>query len=140
MLESLYHRDIVDLARASRTRGRLAAPDRSARADNPLCGDRVTMDLALDGGGAIAAIGHLVRGCALCEAAAEAIAETAVGMEPADIAAARAGARSWLKGQAAAPPWGRLSLFAPVRDVPSRHECVLLPFAAAERALAGDGA
>ncbi|MDA1310166.1 MAG: iron-sulfur cluster assembly scaffold protein, partial [Proteobacteria bacterium] len=57
MLDALYQQEIIELSRKSRARGRLDAPDASARVDNPLCGDRVTIDLALDKG-RITAIGH----------------------------------------------------------------------------------
>ncbi len=58
MLDVLYQQEIIELSRKSRARGRLDAPDASARADNPLCGDRATIDLALDKG-RITAFGHL---------------------------------------------------------------------------------
>ena len=47
MSQALYHSTLVEHAQAGRARGRLAAPHRSATVDNPLCGDRVTIDLAL---------------------------------------------------------------------------------------------
>ena len=46
------------------------APTKSARRDNPLCGDRVTIDVRLDDSGKIAEIAHQVRGCLLCQASA----------------------------------------------------------------------
>lgn len=132
-LDGLYHRDIITLARRGRDRGRLDAPDRSARADNPLCGDRVTVDLDLEND-RIARIGHRVRGCALCEAAAEIIAERAVGTTACEVEAVRGALHDYLDGESGDPPWERLKVFAPVSRVPSRHECVLLPFDAVLRA------
>lgn len=133
MLDALYQEEIIDLARRSRARDRLDAPDASARADNPLCGDRVTMDLALTEG-RIDRVGHKVRGCALCEAASEIIAEAANGLGSSEIAAVEAATRAYLAGAEIDLPWGRLSVFEPVRAIKSRHDCVLLPFAAARRA------
>ncbi|MCY4590312.1 MAG: iron-sulfur cluster assembly scaffold protein [Alphaproteobacteria bacterium] len=133
-LDGLYHRDIITLARRGRDRGRLDAADRSARADNPLCGDRVTMDLDLDND-RIARIGHRVRGCALCEAAAEIIAEEAVGVTESEVAAVRSALQDYLGGESGDPLWEQLKIFAPVSRVPSRHECVLLAFDAVLRAL-----
>ena len=46
--------------------------------DNPLCGDRVTLDLNL-ADGRVREVGHKVRGCLLCQAAAAAIGERAPG-------------------------------------------------------------
>jgi nitrogen fixation NifU-like protein len=133
VLEALYQEEIIQLSRKSRERGRLEDPDASARVDNPLCGDRVTVDLSVEDG-RITAVGHRVRGCALCEAAAEIIAENAIGLNAEGFARSDAAARAYMSSADAEPPWGKLSIFAPVRDVKSRHECVFLPFTATLKA------
>lgn len=132
MNDALYHASIMERARAARARGRLEAPDRSAMRDNPLCGDRATIDVKLTSG-RIAAIGHKVRGCALCEAAADLAATAATGR---DVGAARALAAGITAMMAGGPaPLPEAEIFAPVRAHPSRHECVRLPFAALAEAL-----
>ena len=112
-------------------------PDRSVTLDNPLCGDRVTLDVALSGD-RISAIGHQVRGCLLCEAAAETIARQAPGKTRGELAEASAAVAALLKQGVAAPAgeWASLAAFAPVRNVKSRQDCVLLPFEALAKALA----
>lgn len=132
MSEALYQQAIMTRARAARTRGRLDAPDRSATRDNPLCGDRATVDVAL-AGGRIAAIGVKVRGCALCEAAADLAATAAAGMEPATAKTLVAGIGAMLAGGPA--PLPEAEIFAPVRAHASRHDCVKLPFATLAEAL-----
>src|SRR6516162_11673053 len=102
MSQALYHSTLVEHAQAGRGRGRLAAPHLSATVDNPLCGDRVTIDLAL-ADGRIAAVGHQVRGCLLCEAAAEIIADHAPGKTAAELAMAGAAAPAIVNEGAAAP-------------------------------------
>jgi len=47
MSDELYQARIVALAKSKAGAGKLAAPTRSARRDNPLCGDRVTIDVTL---------------------------------------------------------------------------------------------
>ena len=134
MLNRLYQDEIIALSRRSRGRGRLDAPQHTARVDNPLCGDRVIMDLSTVDG-AVSAVGHQVRGCALCEAAAEIIAENSVGMTVADVVSVGHGVRDYLRtGATDALVWPQLSVFEPVRDVTSRHDCVLLPFTAVRKA------
>ncbi len=137
MSEELYQAALVARAHAGRGRGRLAAPERSITLDNPLCGDRVTLDLHL-ADGRIAAVGHQVRGCLLCEAAAETIAAQAPGKTTAELAKATAAVTAMLKEGAAAPAgeWSSLAIFAPVHRVKSRQDCVLLPFEALGKALA----
>jgi len=80
MSDELYQARIVALAKSKAGAGKLAAPTKSARRDNPLCGDRVTIDVTLDGG-KIAEIAHQVRGCLLCQASAVALTATAVGRD-----------------------------------------------------------
>lgn len=139
MSEELYQAALVARAHAGRKRGRLAAPDRSMTLDNPLCGDRVTMDFGLVDG-RVAAVGHQVRGCLLCEAAAETIAMHAPGKSKAELAGAMAVVTALLKAGEPAPAgeWSSLEIFAPVHRVKSRQDCVLLPFEALTKALAPD--
>lgn len=133
MSEALYHAALVERARAAFGKGRLAAADASATVDNPLCGDRVTLDLKIDRG-AIAVIGHEVRGCLLCEAAAATIAEHLRGRTGADAKEAIAAARKLMKEGFLDPRWPCLEIFTPVHNAKSRRDCVLLPFEALERA------
>ena len=134
MSDRLYQERIVALAKAKTGAGKLAAPTKSARRDNPLCGDRVNIDVTLDDTGRIAEIAHQVRGCLLCQASASALASVAVGRDAASIADLRHDAERAIGreiGEAHEP----FSAFAPVREHRSRHECVLLPFEALEDAL-----
>ena len=133
MLDALYQQEIIELSRKSRARGRLDSPDASVRVDNPLCGDRATIDLALDKG-RITAIGLQIRGCALCEAAAEIIVENALGLGSEEMTTIERVTRGFLENNNTEHPWVRLSAFAPVRPIKSRHDCVLLPFTAVNRA------
>lgn len=138
MSDAFYDQAILQQARTATGAGRLAQPDGSAMIDNPLCGDRVTIDLTL-AEGKVASIGHLVRGCVLCEAAAALIAEKAPGQTPAALRDAAAAIRPMLR-DGAAPPWPELAMFTPVRAVRSRHDCVDLPFRALAAALDKAGA
>jgi nitrogen fixation NifU-like protein len=135
--EALYHEALVRLAREATGAGRLEAPQGSATLDNPLCGDRVTVEVCLREG-KIAALAHRVRGCVLCEAAASLLGRAAVGMAAVDVGEARARLAAML--HAGAPPpggaWAQMSVFAPVSAARSRHGCALLPFEALGEALA----
>ena len=78
MKDDLYQKAIVDLAKRARTMPRLENPDLSVTVDNPLCGDRVILDLTLKGD-VIEAVGHKTRGCLLCEAVSGLIIDRAPG-------------------------------------------------------------
>lgn len=134
MNDQLYQERIVALAKAKTGAGKLDEPTKSARRDNPLCGDRVTIDVRLDGQGKITEIAHRVRGCLLCQASASALAATAVGRDATGVGDLRLDAERALgrePGEAGEP----FSAFAPVAAHKSRQECVLLPFEALKDAL-----
>jgi len=130
MTEALYNAEIKRLAAAADRR--IAGAD-SVTLDTPLCGDRATIEVAI-ADGRIAAIGHAVKGCMLCKAAAAALAETVTGLTPEQALAVAAGFRHMIaeNGPAPAPLFEH---FLPVRAYRSRQACVLLPFHALETAL-----
>jgi nitrogen fixation NifU-like protein len=136
--EDLYQAALVRLARERAGAGRLEGPAGTATLDSPLCGDRVTVEVRL-AGGRVEALAHQVHGCVLCQASATLLARGAPGRTVAEVEAAR-GALAALLGEGTPvpeAPIGGLSVFAPVRAVPSRHACVLLPFDALRAAMAG---
>jgi nitrogen fixation NifU-like protein len=133
MSDELYQARIVALAKSKAGNGKLASPTKSARRDNPLCGDRVTIDVKLEDG-RIAEIAHQVRGCLLCQASAAALAGIAVGRDAAGIAELRHDAERAI-GREAGKAQEPFDAFEPVAGHKSRHECVLLPFEALKDAL-----
>lgn len=136
MSEALYQKAILDHARAAVGAGQLADPHGRATVDNPVCGDRVTFEVRLTGD-TIEGVAHKVRGCLLCEAAASVIAAKAVGLRTDQIRSVAEAVDRMIRNDGPLPPdWPELQAFMPVRAVRSRHECVLLPFRAADRALA----
>jgi len=134
MNQDIYKDAIVALAKAKTGAERLDNPDASVTVDNPLCGDRVTLDIKVTDG-VISDIGHRVRGCMLCEAAAAMIGQHAHGVATADVGAARIGLQAVLSGDTPTTSWAPVDDFAAVGGFKSRHECVLLPFEALEKAV-----
>jgi len=134
----LYHQAIVDAARRATGAGRLAHPDASVRVDNPLCGDRVSVDVVVVDA-RLGRIAHRVKGCVLCEAAASVLAANAVGMSAVDVAAVRNALEEALSHgfEPGALVWPDLQMFAPVAAHRSRRRCVALPFEALSAAMAG---
>ena len=81
MIDELYQKDLLRLAANAARAKRLESPDASVTVDNPLCGDRVTIDLSL-ANERISAVGYDVKGCVLwqgsvAELGAHAVGETA---------------------------------------------------------------
>lgn len=132
----LYHETIVTAARRGRGTGRLEAPSASVELDNPLCGDRVAVDVHTESS-RLRAVAHRVRGCLLCEAAASVVAANAIGASAAELGrVADRLAEALAHGFAGVDlPWPELAMFAPVAAHRSRHRCVTLPFEALAAAM-----
>lgn len=140
MSDDLYQKAIIELAKRSRGQPRLEQPDRTATVDNPLCGDRITLDLALDGE-TVSNVGHKTRGCLLCEASACLIVEHAPG-QTIDMLEAKGTSliESFVdREQELAELWPGLDILAPARQYKSRLDCVTLPFQALKKALKAEG-
>ncbi len=135
MKADLYQDAIVAQAKQATRAGRLEAPDASITLDNPLCGDRVTIDVKL-AGDRIAAMAHRVRGCLLCEASASVVGANAIGQSADALVAAQRDLRASLEGPSAKNAlWPGMETFAPVAGYKSRHACVLLPLEALLKAV-----
>jgi len=134
----LYEGGIKELAAAQSCPATLSDPDRRVSVDNPFCGDRVDLEIKVEAG-RVTALAQVVRGCMLCEAAANAVSRFAIGLSAAEIEAVRNSLGAMLRGDDSpdwAPPgWETLTLFEPVRRHKSRHGCVTLPFTALLKAL-----
>lgn len=135
MNDTLYQDEIVALARQGRALPRLEEATVTARVDNPICGDRVTVDLALNGD-TVTAVGAKVQGCALCQASVAVIADNVIGQPAATLPSVAAAMETYLSGKSDEVPWTSLTSFAPVKAAKSRWECVMLPYRAAIKALA----
>ena len=133
MSADLYHEALVSLARSGRAAGRLDDPQGSAVVDNPLCGDRVTLDVEVDGERIVEAA-QLTRGCILTRAAAVLAAGDAsrLGVERATMLEREV--RDYLRGGDLPADLPELAVMEPVRDVRSRHDCVLVAFQALREA------
>lgn len=140
MSDDLYQDAIVRHARASVRAGRLERPDASATVDNPLCGDRVIIDLKLDGE-QIVEIAQHTRGCILCKASASIVAEHAIGETAASLLDVGGELTAMLKEGKPSPDggWADLGAFKPVAQHKSRQPCVLLPFDALKEAFDNAG-
>ena len=129
--DPLYRREILRLAADATGAGHLAAPGASATAHNPACGDKVTVELALEAG-RITALAHTTRACVLTQASAALLAAKAPGQSRADLQALANRVRAFLTGAAAPDGY---QAFDGVASHAGRHVCVLLPLEAALKAL-----
>mgnify|MGYP003350821991 CR=1 FL=1 len=118
MSEEIYHDALLKLAKEAPGAGRLDPNDKSVRLDNPLCGDRVRLDLRLKDG-RIVDLRHEVRGCLLCQAAAAVIGLKAVGLDRDGVAHLSREVETALAG--GTPAVAEMEAFRPVADYRSRQ-------------------
>ncbi len=132
MTTSIYHQSIKRLAADEIGAGTLPAADEVITMDNPLCGDRITLQLIMQQNH-IGQVAYQVRGCMLCKAAASIIGAAAKGCSGQEICGIHEQLVAMLHDEAPGnwpPGWAALSFFEPVQNHRSRHGCVLLPFKA----------
>ena len=136
-LRDLYQEVILDHGRKPRHGRRLEVFDASAKGDNPMCGDRVTVFLRHDGD-AVADVGFEARGCAISIASADLMAEAVLGHTAGEIRVMASEFSAMAhSGASEAPEMKALLPLAGVHEYPSRVKCATLPWAALQAALSG---
>jgi len=85
-MDDFYKEYILDHYRNPRNFGHLERVDASAEDLNPLCGDTIKMELALDGEGRVEDVKFSGRGCAISQASASMLTESVKGMKLEDVA------------------------------------------------------
>jgi nitrogen fixation protein NifU and related proteins len=84
-VDDFYRDYILDHYRNPRNFGHLEGPNAAAEDLNPLCGDQIRMELALEHG-VIKDVRFSGKGCAISQAAASMLTERVKGMKLADVA------------------------------------------------------
>jgi nitrogen fixation protein NifU and related proteins len=165
-LGKLYQRAILDHHQAPRHAGRLAQPTHSADGHNPLCGDRVSVTLAV-AAGRLVEVRCDVKGCAICRASGSMMAEAILGRDVSEVqalsdrflatvarepsaaadgpAAEGPAIERVAEGIALAPAqptaeeleWGELAGLLEARRFPNRRRCASLSWEILQRALSG---
>jgi len=143
-LKDLYQEVIVDHNRAPRNFGHLEAPTHRADGFNPLCGDRLTIELAVDEAGVIRELAFDGQGCAISVASASLMTEALKGRTLAEAEPLFQSFHSLLTRPSdtdAIPEeesLGKLVALAGVRAHPSRVKCATLCWHALRSAAHGE--
>jgi len=78
-MDDLYREQIIDRFKNPRSRGTLDPHDFSYEDDNPLCGDRIRIDVRVDADNRVTAAAFSGQGCAISQASADLLTESVVG-------------------------------------------------------------
>ena len=78
-MDDLYREQIIDRHKNPRHRGQLDPHDYTYEDDNPLCGDRIRIDVRVDGAERVTEAAFSGVGCAISQASADLLTESIVG-------------------------------------------------------------
>ncbi len=141
-LRELYQATILDHNKSPRNFGEPPKVDRSAQGHNPLCGDKLTVYVELDGG-TVVNVGFEGVGCAISTASASLMTEFAKGKTIQEIERDFEGFHELVAGDSteSAPKreLGKLEVFSGVREYPVRVKCATLCWHTLRAALHDDG-
>jgi nitrogen fixation protein NifU and related proteins len=136
-LRDLYQEVILDHYKRPRNFGPLEGADHKAEGHNPLCGDRVTIYLVIEGD-VIRNISFQGAGCAISTASASLMTEMLKGKTLAEVETLFGEFHAMLTGdpsQPADPVQGKLAVFSGVREFPARVKCATLSWHTLQAAL-----
>ena len=137
-LTDLYQEVILDHNKRPRNFHKIEGADRTAEGYNPLCGDKFTIYLDLDGD-VLCDLSFEGAGCAISKASASMMTEALRGKSRAEVEAIFAEFHALVTGEAkrgaVAPDLGKLVVFSGVREFPVRVKCASLAWHTLKAAL-----
>ncbi|HUA15944.1 MAG TPA: SUF system NifU family Fe-S cluster assembly protein [Verrucomicrobiae bacterium] len=142
-LRELYQELILEHSKAPRNYRALEAANHKAEGYNPLCGDRFTVYLKVDGD-SIQDISFQGSGCAISKASASMMTQSLKGKSISEAKKLFERFHQTVTGQAtnnsngSEAEVGKLAVFAGVSEFPSRVKCATLAWHTLQAALDGD--
>ncbi len=138
-LNDLYQETILDHSKRPRNRGSLREATHKADGYNPLCGDRLSLELKLVDG-RVADVAFQGVGCAISTASASLMTDALKGktLEEAEKTF-ESFHRLLTEDGLPGADLGKLAVFSGVREYPMRVKCATLAWHTMRAALQGDG-
>ncbi len=129
-LRELYQEVILDHSRHPRHYGTLDHASHKAEGYNPLCGDKVTVYLKLDGDGRVGDIAFEGKGCAISQASASMMTDMLKGRTAEEAEKLMQGFLHLVKGEDASDlpedDRERLEVMGGISEFPMRVKCATL--------------
>jgi len=137
-LRDLYQEVILEHSKVPRNYRGMAEADHKAEGFNPLCGDRFTVYLHMDGG-RIHDISFQGSGCAISKASASMMTQTLKGKTRDEADELFRRFHDLVTGQGNPPEteMGKLAVFSGVSEFPARVKCATLAWHTLQAALEG---
>jgi len=133
-MKALYQEVIMDHNKKPRNYGKLSPCTHHAEGHNPLCGDHISLTMNLSGNMAddkVEAIGFEGEACAICKSSTSLMTVAVKGKtrsEAEEIARDFLDMTTGKLDMNAPNKLARLTVFAGVRDLPTRVKCAILPW------------
>ena len=126
-LDDLYQETIIDHSKRPRNFSRLDSATATAEGFNPLCGDRVTVQLKMENG-VVRDVAFQGTGCAISVASASLMTEALKGKSQAEAEALFERFHELLTSDThqQQAELGKLAVFSGVREYPARVKCATL--------------
>jgi nitrogen fixation NifU-like protein len=136
-LRDLYQEVILEHSKAPRNYRVPATPDRKAEGYNPLCGDRFTVFVKMNGE-AIEDISFQGSGCAISKASASMMTQSLKGKTKAEADELFHRFHDVVTGESTeSDKLGKLAVFSGVSEFPARVKCATLAWHTLQAALEG---
>jgi nitrogen fixation NifU-like protein len=135
MSDSLYAKELLRLAAQAAGAGVLDPCDATGRAHNPICGDRISVTMCLEGN-RILRLAHETQACVLTQASASILGAKLPDADLHAVEALYRDVREMLQGNGApVEPFDDYKALMGAAMHRNRHKCVLLPIEAVLNAM-----
>jgi nitrogen fixation NifU-like protein len=128
-LRDLYQEVILDHGKSPRNHRFPERHNREGRGYNPLCGDKITLRLQVDGD-TITDVGFMGHGCAISQASCSTMTEVIKGKTVTEVEKLFAKFHEMVTGAEGSASdleaLGKLAVFSGVREFPMRVKCATL--------------
>jgi nitrogen fixation NifU-like protein len=141
-LRELYQEVILDHTRNPRNHREIAGATHTSEGFNPLCGDRATVFVSLEGD-TVRDVSFVGKGCSIATASASMMTEALKGKSRAEADRLFEEFHALITsapdktGDAVSPALGKLLAFSGVSEFPLRVKCASLPWHTMKAALEG---
>lgn len=131
----LYNEKLLKLSQGAAEPVEIDSPDATARAVSPICGSEVFVAIKIKDN-KISDFGFDVTACALTKTVVSVMRNAIIGKTRVEVQAAGQRLEAMLQDGVTLPQgdWKDLSVLLPVKDYKARHNAILLPFEAVEKA------
>jgi nitrogen fixation NifU-like protein len=139
-LDDIYKEVILDHYKSPRNKRELEGAELQCHANNPLCGDEITVFAHLEGD-TVEAVTFTGAGCSISQSSASMMTEAVTGVSVDDAKALAAGFRGMMAGEVEPDEdrFGDLVALKGVVKYPIRIKCAVLAWDVLQEALEGAG-